>query len=99
MTKDEIKNLCHGLINVLTSLSRFSLFLTLIITGVLDSVSNYEYIVIDLRDRDELSRDELFLRRIVSQRIVYATNCPRDELSATNSPRRIVLRRIVQSPS
>jgi hypothetical protein len=67
-------------INVLTSLP-LSLFLTLKITGVLDSISNYEYIVIGLRDRDELSCDELFLRRTVPRRIVYATNCPRDELS------------------
>ena len=37
------------------------------------------------------------------RRIVRATNCPCDELSATNCPRRIVrdelsVRRIVQSP-
>ena len=36
-----------------------SLSLTLIITGVLDSISNYEYIAIDLRDRNKLSCDEL----------------------------------------
>ena len=63
-----------------------SLFLTVMITGVLDPTSNYKHSVIDLHNCDEFA-----MRLIILRRIVRATNRPRrivrdelfgDELSA-----------------